>query len=521
MRAGSYDLVIPTIGRPSLGRLLEGLVCAQAAPKRLTVVFDRPGDPKLESVRTAVAETAEQLGVPYDVLVGRGAGPAAARNLGWRRGSAEWVEFLDDDVVPEDDWGRAIEIDLTSSDECVGGVDGRIRIPLPRPDAPTDWERNVRGLQSAAWATADMAYRRRTLEDVGGFDERFPYAYREDADLGLRVLADGYRITRGSRRVLHPAGPADWWVSVRLQRNNAVDPLMRAVHGNGWRGKARARKGRLPWHFATVGSAALAAALFALGRWELGLVAAITWLVQTWDFAWTRIEPGPRTGREVATMATTSVFLPFAAVFHWLRGWMRVGAIGLATGGVEPWDPAMAAARNAWPSARAVLFDRDGTLVRDVPYNGDPELVEPLPGAVAAVQAARAAGLRVGVITNQSAVGRGLITSDDMFAVHHRIEEIFGPFDAWFVCTHAPNQQCSCRKPAPGLVIRAAQMFGVPPERLAVIGDIGSDVEAALAARAHPVLVPTEATLPLEVDRAPHVAPDLGTAVRQLTGGIR
>src|SRR5690348_5821530 len=71
----------------------------------------------------------------------------------------------------------------------------------------------------------------------------------------------------------------------------------------------------------------------------------------------------------------------------------------------------------------AVLFDRDGTLVHDVPYNGDPALVRPVPGARAALDRLRAAGLRLGVVTNQSAVARGMISQDDVAAVHARITE--------------------------------------------------------------------------------------------------
>ena len=78
----------------------------------------------------------------------------------------------------------------------MAATQGRIVVPVPA--RPTDWERNVSGLEHARWATADMAYRRDVLAAVGGFDERFPRAYREDADLGLRVTAAGWRIVDGA-----------------------------------------------------------------------------------------------------------------------------------------------------------------------------------------------------------------------------------------------------------------------------------------------------------------------------------
>src|SRR4051794_24515334 len=84
----------------------------------------------------------------------------------------------------------------------------------------------------------------------------------------------------------------------------------------------------------------------------------------------------------------------------------------------------------------AVLFDRDGTLVDDVPYNGDPVLVRPVPGAREALDRLRSAGLKLGVVTNQSAVARGICGPDDVAAVNARVEELLGPFDTWQVCPH-------------------------------------------------------------------------------------
>ena len=172
----------------------------------------------------------------------------------------------------------------------------------------------------------------------------------------------------------------------------------------------------------------------------------------------------------------------------------------------------------------AVLFDRDGTLVVDVPYNTDPALVEPMPGAVAAVAAVRAAGLPVGVVSNQSGIARGLITPDQLRAVNARVDELVGPFDTWQVCPHGPEDACPCRKPQPGLVLTAAAALGVPPERVVVIGDIAADVGAAAAAGARGVLVPTPVTRRSEVEdaaRTAEVAATLPEAVALVLGPAR
>ncbi|XKH54933.1 HAD family hydrolase [Citricoccus nitrophenolicus] len=172
-------------------------------------------------------------------------------------------------------------------------------------------------------------------------------------------------------------------------------------------------------------------------------------------------------------------------------------------------------ASGPWPvQPRAVLFDRDGTLVHDVPYNGDPDQVDPVDGARDLLTRVRAAGLATAVITNQSGVARGLVSRDQVDAVNDRVDQLLGPFDSWQVCPHGPAENCPCRKPRPGMVLAAAQALGVRPEECVLIGDIGADIEAAQAAGARSVLVPTHVTRAEEVADAPVTAPDLATAVQ-------
>jgi histidinol-phosphate phosphatase family protein len=167
----------------------------------------------------------------------------------------------------------------------------------------------------------------------------------------------------------------------------------------------------------------------------------------------------------------------------------------------------------------AVLCDRDGTLIEDVPYNGDPERVVPLPGVAEGLERLRVAGLRLGVVSNQSGVARGLLTADQVEAVNRCVDERLGPFGAMVWCPHRLTDGCRCRKPAPGMIDRAAAALGVPVERCAVVGDIGADVDAARAAGALGVLVPRPATRAAEVAAAPVVAPDFAAAVDLLLGG--
>jgi histidinol-phosphate phosphatase family protein len=249
-------------------------------------------------------------------------------------------------------------------------------------------------------------------------------------------------------------------------------------------------------HLASTAAVVVAATAAAAGRRRLALTGAAAWMALTGQFAWARIMPGPRTTREVATMLATSVAIPPVAVVHWLRGSWRSRS-------AAPWPLPL----------RAVLLDRDGTLVRDVPYNGDPALVEPLPGVEKALRRLREAGLTLAVVSNQSGVARGLLSTEQVAAVNARVEQLLGPFANWQICPHGPDEGCHCRKPEPGLMQAAAAALGLTLPECAVIGDIGADIEAANSAGAGlAVLVPTPVTRPEEVEAAELVCADLDDA---------
>jgi HAD superfamily hydrolase (TIGR01662 family) len=488
-------VVVPTIGRPSLDALLTALASAPGPrPAELVLVDDRPTGEPLRPERPGLP--------PVRVVRTGGGGPARARNLGWRTARTEWIAFLDDDVVPDEDWYRQLERDLADLPADVAGSQGRVRVPLPEDRRPTDWERGTAGLATSSWITADLAYRRSALSAVGGFDERFPRAFREDSDLALRVMDTGARLVRGHRSITHPVRPTDRWVSVRVQAGNADDVLMRRLHGPDWRVRADAALGRRPQHTAVTVSALAAVSLAVARRPRAAAVAAAAWLAGTAEFTWARIASGPRTRAEVSTMALTSAVIPPLATWHWLLGIVQHRR-------ATPW--------RGLPDL--VLFDRDGTLVHDFPYNGDPEWVRPVDGAREALDRLRARGVRVGVVSNQSGVARGIITRAQVDACMDRLSKLLGPFDTVQVCPHGPEDGCSCRKPAPGMVKAACAELDVDPARCVVIGDIAADVDAATAAGAVGILVPTPLTRREEVAAAGHRADTLTGAVDAVLAG--
>ena len=497
MSRPEYAVVVPTTGRPALADALEAVLEAppSAAPAEIVVVDDRP----LGERDTPLPGLGDRHGVR--TLRTGGRGPATARQAGWHSCTAPWIVFLDDDVRPPADWPERLCADLAALPEEAAGSQGRIVVPRPRGRRPTDAERATIALEEALWITADLAGRRRALERVGGFDTRFPRAYREDTDLALRTEDAGLSLHRGDRVCVHPLRDGGRRSSLRAQRGNADNVLMRRLHGRSWRERVAEPPGGLRSHLFTTAAAATAVLAAVTGRRGTAAVSAAVWALSTARFALARMRSGPAEPAEWADMALTSVLIPPLACLHRLRGELR-----------------HAGARPA-PGVRAVLFDRDGTLVEDVPYNGDPDKVVARPGAAEALALAREHGLRVGMVTNQSGIGRGTLTEREVTEVNRRVEELLGPFDLWRICPHAPEEGCTCRKPLPGLVLSAADGLGVHPAECAVIGDIGPDTDSAAAAGARGILVPTPVTLDEELRRAPEVEHDLPSAVRRIVGG--
>ncbi len=173
---------------------------------------------------------------------------------------------------------------------------------------------------------------------------------------------------------------------------------------------------------------------------------------------------------------------------------------------------------------RAVFLDRDGTLNAEVGYVTHPEMLTLLPGAAEAVADLCRAGWQVFVFTNQSGIGRGLYTETDLAAIHAKliteIETAGGTISGIYSCPHAPDADCDCRKPLPGLLYRAAQEHSLDLTECVVIGDSQRDIEAGQAAGCRTILVLTGHTTNELADTfpiAPHlICPDLSSAVARL-----
>ena len=141
----------------------------------------------------------------------------------------------------------------------------------------------------------------------------------------------------------------------------------------------------------------------------------------------------------------------------------------------------------------AAFLDRDGTLIVDVGYPRDPDGVTLLDGAAEALAALAASGLRLVVVSNQSGVGRGIVTPEQAEAVHDRfVAELAAEgiaLDDAKYCPHAPGAGCACRKPEPAMLLEAAAELDLDLEASFMIGDKHSDVETGRRAGCRTVLL--------------------------------
>lgn len=313
------SVVVPTHGRPELLReCLRHLARQDVGHDAYEIVVVDDGSPEPAHAGNAevvqrVSRSHPRLAIHY-LWTARNRGPAAARNRGWRKAAAPVIAFTDDDTRPARDWLRKGLAALEGRE----AVAGRIVVPLSEP--PTDYERDAAGLERASFVTANALVRRPMLEAVGGFDERYRIAWREDADLEFALIERGARIGRAPEAVVvHPVRPARWGVSVAQQRKVLFDALLYKKHPRDYR---KAIRPSPPWHYyAATGALIGFLVALALGNRPAAIVGGVLWLAITASFCAKRLAGTRKSPAHVLEMIATSAAIPPVSVF-----WRLIGA---------------------------------------------------------------------------------------------------------------------------------------------------------------------------------------------------
>jgi GT2 family glycosyltransferase len=312
------SVVVPTYRRPDLlGRCLAALAAQGFDPAayEMLVADDAASDATRAQVE-AFATTARPS-VRYVPVTGPH-GPAAARNTGWRAARGSVIAFTDDDCLPDRGW-LAAGVGVLERDPELAAVTGQVVVPLPA--RPTDCERDTAGLERAEFVTANCFCRCDVLDRLGGFDERFTAAWREDSDLHFRLLEAGAKLLKvPDAVVVHPVRPGRWGISLRQQRKILFDALLYKKHPALYRSLIR-RRPRWDYYAVTAALAATATAA-ATGATVPALVLGGLWALWTGRFCLRRLRGTSHAPRHVAEMVVTSALIPPLAVF-----WRLVGAV--------------------------------------------------------------------------------------------------------------------------------------------------------------------------------------------------
>jgi glycosyltransferase involved in cell wall biosynthesis len=310
------SVVIPTYKRvESLKSCLDSVLDQDFDPSGYEVIAvdDEPSE------RTAgvVAGYTGTTPVVRYIPVQQHRGPAAARNLGWRAAAGPIIAFTDDDCRPARTW---LTQGLRAFDEGVAGVSGRVVVPLP--PAPTDFQRNLAGLEGARFVTANCFYKRDALSRVGGFDERFPLPWREDTDLWFMLVESGANLIDGPEAVvIHPAREAPWGASLKEQRKSLYNALLYKKHPALYR--RFVQKSPRLGYYGAVAAATMALLGLATGHRRVLFTGALPWATITARFAAKRLEGTSRSPEHVAEMLVTSALIPPLSLYWRLRGALR------------------------------------------------------------------------------------------------------------------------------------------------------------------------------------------------------
>ena len=316
--APEISVVIPTYQRPDLLARCLDAVCAQSIGRdrfEIVVVDDGPGSGSDAVIRDRQQRAACPR-VTYLTTTGR-EGPAVARNIGWRAARGDVIAFTDDDTVPDRHWLAEGCSALVAPAVAVHG-----RIVVPTPDPPTDYERNTRGLEDAGFVTANCFVRKDALAAIGGFDERFRRAWREDSDLYFSLIRRVGPVVAAPRAVVvHPVRAGRWGECLRQHANLVFDALLFKKHPVLYRRIVQAVP-PLDYYVAVVATMTTLAAL-AAGAPVIAAVAGVIALLPIASLAHRRLRgTSPRAADRVEVLLT-SFAIPFVAVYWRLRGALR------------------------------------------------------------------------------------------------------------------------------------------------------------------------------------------------------
>lgn len=305
-------VVIPTYRRPALLlRCLDALVRQNFAHDRFEIIVVSDGDDPATSSAIEALPLRRHPFIQYYPLPVK-SGPAAARNLGWMLAQGGLVVFTDDDCIPDEGWLTAMWTAHEKSTKEEIAYSGQTIVPIN--GLPTDYEKNISQLASAEFITANCACTKDALQRVGGFDERFRMAWREDSDLQFKFILHHVPIVKVPEAVVtHPVRKAPWGVSIKEERKGMFNALLYKKYPRLYKEKIEPAP---PWHYYAI-SVFLVLLLTGIitEKPALRTVGLTGWLSLTLWFAGKRLRSTSHSWNHVSEMIFTSAVIPVLSLF--------------------------------------------------------------------------------------------------------------------------------------------------------------------------------------------------------------
>ncbi len=312
MRSLRISVVIPTYQRPQLLlRCLKALLQQSFPPEGFEIIVVSDGMDEITSHSLTSLPSNKFPVLRYYPLPEK-SGPAAARNLGWILADAPLVVFTDDDCIPDKEWLESMWDTYQSVGKREAAFAGRTVVPLT--ENPTDYEKNISNLASAEFITANCACTKRALTRVGGFDERFKMAWREDSDLQFKFIDDGIPIVKVDTAVVtHPVRKAPWGISIREERKGMFNALLYKKYPRLYKEKIQPVP---PWHYYAIAGFVMLLATGVVAHLDvLTTCGLLGWFLMTSWFTWKRLKATSHSWKHVAEMIFTSAVIPLLSLF--------------------------------------------------------------------------------------------------------------------------------------------------------------------------------------------------------------
>lgn len=312
------SVVIPTYQRPALlHKCLQALneQCFDKQHFEIIVVSDGPDEPTKKLVQQFFIQS--ELVIRYFFLAKK-MGPAAARNLGWKRADGYLIAFTDDDCMPAKNWLQ--DLCCAYKGEALMAFSGTVKVPVSAK--PTDYEKNTAGLERASFITANCCCTKQALELTGGFDERFSMAWREDSDLEFKLLMHKIPVAKlPGAIVIHPVRKAPWGVSIAEQKKGMYNALLYKKYPRQYRSAIQPAP---PIDYYAIVLMVLCFIIAGLWQKDYLMHAALAiWLLLLARLIIKRLASTSHAIDHVAEMIVTSFVIPFVSVYWQLYGAWR------------------------------------------------------------------------------------------------------------------------------------------------------------------------------------------------------